>query len=257
MNSYAQRAASSRQNRGGRPIEGDYQVCFKDWQYSLAKTSSQPMFTLLFKVIQAPTAEESEKFQGSNRRLKLRVMLNESSTNYGFDTFLSYLEDFGVDLSAVRPLAQDPEFLDFKGIMGAIENAAPKMVATLKHQSNSDQYYNLYLKDLPKLFQKAENTTPAPAAASLPTQPPVQPVTPQTAPIQQAPQTPPVNPTLVAAPTILTTPAESPVLVSTTPVTPTTPAQPVVETPAAAPTNEAPAQPQPDTSNPVKPNWML
>lgn len=182
MSNYADRAQARRASRGFRPPEGEYRLRFKEWSMPSSKSQKnlgESYFKLEFKVLEAPDADTKAKFEKNNRKLNCKFF---PFVTYSFDDFLTLLEDFGADLFKLRSYEDDPDMEDLKALLDVAEKKSPDMTGTLKHQKDSDQYYNLYLKDVEKVLgggNSAPVSTPSkPTGPSTPPAPnePAEPV---------------------------------------------------------------------------------
>lgn len=142
---YAERAKQAKKNRGFRPPEGEYKVRLADWELTTSRTSGNKMFVLDWKVLEGPDADTTTEMKAKNRKLRNRFIL---SNDFSFDNMLAFLDDVGADLSQVREIEEDPEYSDFKEIFESLDKNAPDAVVNIKNQADSNQYYNLYFKEV-------------------------------------------------------------------------------------------------------------
>ena len=249
--SYAQLAASHREEKKFRMPEGNYTVLFKGYKYEISqKGKGSPMITMELKPLEAPTQEILQKLNSKGRVIRHRFVFSPA-TPWGIGDFVVFLQDLGADLSQCRPLEQDPEMLDLRAWLDAAERTPPAIKIDVKHQKNSNVHYNVNILEVQPIWGPAAQVaapTAAPAAQPAAVAPAAQPAVAQPAaapaPAQAAPAAAPAPAAqpAVAAPAQEAPPAAVAPAPAAQPAAVAPAAQPAVAQPAAAP---APAQAAP------------
>lgn len=211
--SFAMRARAGREEGGSfvfPKLEGWARL--KGWKFGPTKKSKKPMFTLELKLLEDVQVLSIVEVKGvpltaadlRGKIVKERVIV-DPAMDWQFDRFLAYLEDSGMDLSAMDD--QDPKFQDIQDALEYLEDQGQKIKISLDPQEDDARYYRLKFLEVQKVGEgvggpvvappPAAPATPAPAAVAAPA-PAAAPVAPA-APVEVA-QAAPVAAAAPAAP---------------------------------------------------------
>lgn len=241
MSSFAARARAGREE-GTSPFtfpKFEGWVRLKGWKFGLAKKSKKLMFTLELKILEDVAVLSRVEYRGRvltsddirGKIIKHHTVI-DSAVDWQFNKFLAYLEDSGMDLSAMDD--KDPQYKDIQEALEYLEDQGQKIKVSLEPQEDDTRYYRLKFLEVQKVGEGVGGPVPVVPAAPVQVQ--------AVAPVPAAPAAPvapvaPVAPAqVVPAPVVEAAPATpAPEVVQPVAVAPVAPAAPAAEVPPAAP----------------------
>lgn len=101
--------------------EGDYEAKFKDWSFGKSQNGDD-MFTLKFKVSDAPTDEMFDLIEEKDKRIEMKLL---PRVGFQLDKVLDFVDGSGCDIDECDE--DDKTFKDIKSLLSKIEDKAPKV----------------------------------------------------------------------------------------------------------------------------------